>query len=145
MNRSGRRRWPLLLLWLAGLCAASVRAELHVVVHASNPVNALSKKQIVDMFMGRITVFPNQNAVTALDLTPGDPLRARFYLALTGKSEAQVDAYWATLIFAGRMTPPTQLESQALLIERMKQNRHAIGYVESSELPSHLKSVLTLP
>ncbi|MFN4291866.1 MAG: hypothetical protein ACK4E7_13440 [Permianibacter sp.] len=145
MTRNGRQFCQLLLLWLAGFSAPLVHAELHVVVHVSNPVNQLSKKQIVDIFMGRVTVFPDQSAVTALDLTPGDPLRARFYLALTGKSEAQIDAYWATLIFAGRMSPPTQLEDQAQLIERIRQNRHAIGYVESTRLPPHLKSVLTLP
>ncbi|MFZ5841427.1 MAG: hypothetical protein ACOY3E_00890 [Pseudomonadota bacterium] len=145
MTRNGRQLCQILLLWLAGVSTPMVHAELHVVVHVSNPVNQLSKRQIVDMFMGRVTVFPDQSAVTALDLTPGDPLRARFYLALTGKSEAQVDAYWATLIFAGRMSPPTQLENQTQLIEQIRQNRHAIGYIESTQLPAHLKSVLTLP
>lgn len=133
----------LSLLWLAHVAFA--QADIHVIVHASNPVESLSKKQVIDLFMGRTANFPGNYPAVPLDRLPGQLARSRFYQVLTGKTEAQVDAYWATLIFAGRMTPPRQLEDQFLVIQAVTQNPNAIAYVEAQQLPNTVKVVMSLP
>lgn len=144
------RSWlPLTRLLLAALVwissTAIAQETIHVIVHPDNGVASLSKKQVIDLFMGRVAVFPDQQAVLALDLPAGDPLRARFYQALTGKTEAQVDAYWATLIFAGRMSPPQQLQTQQEIIAKVQRQRNAIAYIAADKVPATVKSVLQLP
>jgi hypothetical protein len=128
-------------LWLA--CCLSAQADLLLIVNTANPIENLERKQVVDIYMGRASAFPNQRPAHTLDVESGD-LRASFYKALTGKTEAQVDAYWATLIFAGRMSPPQKLSDEAAVIKTVKANRDAIGYVSRQALPAGVKIVMEL-
>lgn len=135
----------LFLLIIALICSGMVQADILVIVNAKNSVAALERKQIVDLFMGRVSAFPDQQRAQTLDLKTGTPLRADFYKRLTGKNEAQVDAYWATLIFAGRMSPPKQLADEKTLIEEVARNPGAIAYVTRQALPKDVKIVMELP
>lgn len=133
-----------LLLMIALMCSGLAQAEILVIVNAQNSVTTLEKKQVVDLFMGRVSAFPNGQSAETLDLKTGTPLRARFYKTLTGKNEAQVDAYWATLIFAGRMSPPKQLADEQTLIAEVASNTEAIAYVTRQALPKNVKIVTEL-
>lgn len=133
-----------LLLMIALMCSGLAQAEILVIVNAQNSVITLEKKQVVDLFMGRVSAFPNGQSAETLDLKTGTPLRARFYKTLTGKNEAQVDAYWATLIFAGRMSPPKQLADEQTLIAEVASNTEAIAYVTRQALPQNVKIVTEL-
>ncbi|PUA28681.1 MAG: hypothetical protein B0W54_16355 [Cellvibrio sp. 79] len=115
-----------------------------MIVNAHNPVVTLEKKQVVDLFMGRVSAFPGGGAAQTLDLKTGTPLRADFYKRLTGKSEAQVDAYWATLVFAGRMSPPKQFADDREVIGEVTKNKMAIAYVARQSLPGGVKIVMEL-
>lgn len=134
----------LLTIVLLG-CSVVSSAEIVVIVNADSSINELTHKQVVDLFMGRVTAFPNNKPAVTLDLEAGTSLRSHFYKALTGKSEAQVDAYWATLVFAGRMTQPKQYDSEKTLIRTVADNTSAIAYVDKQPLPANVKVVLELP
>ncbi len=136
------RRLPLLIL----LCLLSpwLSADMLVIVNTANPTESLDKRQVVDLFMGRVAAFPNGAPARSLDFASGSAERAEFYLSLTGKSVAQVDAYWATLIFAGRMSPPKQQNSSAAMISAVAANPAAIGYVPRQRLPAGVKVVMEL-
>lgn len=131
----------LVALMISGHCQATIL----VIVHAQNPVAQLEKKQVVDLFMGRVSTFPGGAPAHTLDLRPGNPLRADFYRRLTGKSEAQVDAYWATLVFAGHMSPPKQFANDQKLIQEVARDKSAIAYVARQTLPRNIKVVMELP
>jgi len=138
-------RAPMLICTLALTCSLPAWADLLLIVHADNPVTALERKQVVDIFMGRTTAFPTQQPAQALDVTGTGNVRAVFYKSLTGKNEAQVDAYWATLVFAGRMLPPQKLPNEAAVIKAVKNNSAAIGYITRQTLPAGVKVVMELP
>ena len=133
-----------LIILLTLFIGSLAHADLLVIVHKDNSLERLERKQVVDLFMGRVTAFPNGQSAQTLDLRAGTPLRARFYKALTGKSEAQVDAYWATLIFAGRMSPPKQYGDDRAIIQAVAENPAAIAYVPRQTLPSTVKVVMEL-
>ncbi len=133
----------LISIVLLGISSA-LQADVLVIVNAKNPLASLERKQVVDLFMGRVTAFPNKQTAHTLDLKTGTPLRTTFYKALTGKSEAQVDAYWATLVFAGRMSPPKQYPEPEALITAVANNPHAIAYVPRQALPATVKVVMEL-
>lgn len=133
----------LLLALLIGF-SFFVKADVLVIVNAANPITHLERKQVVDLFMGRVSAFPNGTPATTLDLQTGAPGRATFYKMLTGKSESQVDAYWATLVFAGRMSPPRKFPDDKALIATVVSNSSAIAYVASQKLPADVKVVMEL-
>lgn len=133
-----------LLLAVSLGISSLLHAEVLVIVNATNPIAHLERKQAVDLFMGRVSAFPDGMPAQTLDLQTGAPGRAVFYKILTGKSEAQVDAYWATLVFAGRMSPPKQLANDKALISAVADNPAAIAYVSSQVLPATVKVVMEL-
>lgn len=135
----------LILLLIALVFSGPLQADILVIVNARNSIVALEKKQVVDLFMGRVSAFPGGAPAQTLDLKTGTPLRADFYKRLTGKSEAQVDAYWATLVFAGRMSPPRQFSDDRALIGEVAKNTTAIAYVARQPLPANVKVVMELP
>ncbi len=135
----------LMMLIIALIISGPLQADILVIVNAQNPVATLEKKQVVDLFMGRVSAFPGGAPAQTLDLKTGTPLRADFYKRLTGKSEAQVDAYWATLVFAGRMSPPKQFIDDLALIGEVTKNKMAIAYVSRQVLPGGVKVVIELP
>ncbi|RZA00844.1 MAG: hypothetical protein EOO68_10855 [Moraxellaceae bacterium] len=134
----------ILTFIIAIACSAPAWADLVLIVNAQNPVDTLERKQVVDIFMGRSTAFPNQKPAQALDIGNSE-LRTNFYKTLTGKSVAQVDAYWATLVFAGRMSPPEKLANETAIINAVSNNPAAIGYVNRQTLPATVKVVMELP
>ncbi|MEN0038345.1 MAG: hypothetical protein AAGC78_14810 [Cellvibrio sp.] len=134
----------LLLILFALTFSGPLQAEILVIVNASNSITTLEQKQIVDLFMGRVSAFPNKQPAQPLDLKTGTPQRAIFYKSLTGKSEAQVDAYWATLVFAGRMSPPKQFTDDSALIQAVAHEPAAIAYVSRQPLPKNVKVVMEL-
>lgn len=138
-------RARMLTLLAAFACSMPAGADLLLIVNSSNPVASLERKQVVDIFMGRATAFPNQQPAHTIDVANANNLRATFYKNLTGKNEAQVDAYWATLVFAGRMSPPEKLPDEAAVIKAVKNNPAAIGYVTRQTLPVGVKVVMELP
>jgi len=134
------------LLFILALTTSPLTwADLLLIVNSKNSTAALERKQVIDIFMGRTTAFPNQLPVHPLDVVNSRNLRAVFYKNLTGKNEAQVDAYWATLIFAGRMLPPEKLPDEAAVINAVNNNPTAIGYITRQTLPEGIKVVLEIP
>ncbi len=125
--------------------SASLGADMLIIVNANNSLASIEHKQVVDLFMGRVTAFSKNQPAQTFDFQAGAPVRTNFYKALTGKSEAQVDAYWATLIFAGRMTPPKQFSSDQEIIEAVANDPAAIAYVPKQILPPGVKVIMEIP
>lgn len=127
------------------LCgSAAVRADVYVIVHPEYAVRAMTRAQTLDLFMGRTRHFPNGDPALPLDQPRNSPARARFYRALTGMDLAQVNSYWARLMFSGQTMPPESLSSEAAVLAAVKHNPAAIGYVlaEPADRSVHVVFVL---
>ncbi len=134
-----------LFFFLLFLLTVECQAEIVVVVHPDNPLTSLSYEQVVDIYMGRQIQFPDGNFALPLDISPDSSLRGEFYSALVGKSIAQINAYWARLLFTGRATPPRVLPSLEAVIQAVSKNNDAIAYIDSVNLTSQVKAVFHLP
>ena len=126
------------------LAAGELRADVLVVVRDDSPVTTLTQRQLIDLYMGRSRTVPPDYPVRPLDLKSGSALRQLFYTALTGRGEAQVDAYWAQLVFAGRVAPLAQLEDTDAVLADVHSDPHALGYIEQDEAPPGLRAVYRL-
>ena len=137
-------RLPLTLLALAILGASAGHADILVIANPQSDVAALSRQQVVDIYMGRTSSFPNGRTAIAFDLKGEQPLRTTFYQQLVGKSVAQINAYWARLLFTGSATPPLALKDSAMMLHMVQENRDAIGYVDSAEATGKMKVMFRL-
>ena len=133
-----------LFIILMTVSADYLLADIYVVVNKENTIELLDKKEVVDLYMGRTAFFKTGSRVLAVDVALGSRIRSDFYRELIHKSVAEVQAYWARLLFTGRATPPFQIETDAEVIEFVKDNASAIGYVSESALDDGVKVVYVI-
>lgn len=131
-----------LLLLLAMRQAA---AETVVIISAHSPVEALTREQVVNIFMGRYRKLPDGSAVHPLDTGPDTPERRDFYKKLLDKNLAEINAYWARLTFSGRTQPPQPLETSHDVVAAVGRDPHLIGYAERRAVTGPVKILLVLP
>ncbi|NGN96741.1 hypothetical protein G5S52_03445 [Grimontia sp. S25] len=112
-----------------------------MVVNAENPLSALSSRQLVDLYMGRYNSYPNGESADTTDLPERSQERELFYRMLVGKSAAQVNAYWARLLFTGKSEPPQTVGSSDDVIALVRDNKNAIAYINEADLVDGLKVV----
>lgn len=127
---------------MATLALADVAlADIVVITHPQSAVTSLTREQVVDIYMGRSSTFPNGRPAIAFDMKSDQPIRTTFYQKLVGKSVAQINAYWARLLFTGSATPPMALKDSAMMLHMVQENRDAIGYIDSAEATGKLNVV----
>lgn len=122
----------LLLAFTQSARAAGVK----IVVHSSNAVDSLSKAKVGDLFLKRATRWENGRNVTPVDQTEKSDARAAFSKDLLAKEVQWVKSYWQKMIFSGRATPPAELSGDAQVLEFIRLNPDAIGYVSETATTS---------
>ncbi|OGB39080.1 MAG: phosphate ABC transporter substrate-binding protein [Burkholderiales bacterium RIFOXYC2_FULL_59_8] len=139
MNRAG-----FIIIGLA-LClvAAEAVADVVAVVSAKNPVTTLSKSQVVDIFLGKTSRFPDGSQAVPIDQVEGSAARDEFYLKFSDKSPAQIKAHWSKIIFTGRGQPPRAVSNSIEMKKFLNENPNAIGYIEQSAVDGSVKVLLS--
>ncbi|MEQ8803101.1 MAG: phosphate ABC transporter substrate-binding protein [Haliea sp.] len=125
----------------SGLLAASVRAELVVIMHPDSALPSLSRQAIVNIFMGRHFRLPGGGAVVPVD---NQCCREQFYRDLVDKTLPEINSYWARLVFSGRGSPPQKISTDAEMLDLVSQNPGVIGYVERSVVDARVTVVYAL-
>ena len=125
------------LYLLAGVAEAKVVA----VVSARKPVAALSRNQVVDIFLGKVSRFPDGQPAVPIDQAEGSAARDEFYLRFAHRSPAQLKAHWSKIIFTGRGQPPKEVANGAQLKQRLLANPDAIGYLDQSLVDGSMRIV----
>lgn len=126
---------------LLSLAAGAAHAEVVVVVSADNPVEALSRAQLTDIYLGRLNRFPNGDPVVPIDQRESSPAHDEFYSQYLGQSPAQIKAHWSRLIFTGRGQPPRAVPGDDAAAELVAENPNAIGYLDSTLVDNRLRIV----
>ena len=124
-------------------CTALALADVVVVVSAKSPVGNLTAEQVSQLFLGKTSTFPGGAQAMPIDQAEGQPPRDEFYTKITGKSAAQVKAYWSKIIFTGKGQPPRELPNTAEVKKMVSANPNTIGYIEKSAVDSSVKVVLS--
>jgi ABC-type phosphate transport system substrate-binding protein len=126
------------MLLAAGADAATVR----LVVNSSNSTPSITKAKVADLFLKRVTRWDNGRAVTPLDLSDKSAARGAFCKELLGKEVVWVKSYWQKMIFSGRATPPAELSTEAEVLDYVRNNADAIGYVaDGTSLPAGVRAL----
>lgn len=139
-----------LITCLLGLIWSQLaRAEIAVIVHPENPIKTLTTKQVSDLYLGRNRHFYTDAekysmAATIYEHPANSSLREKFFRALNGMSVSQLNAYWARLRFSGEVLPPEAVADSRSVLDAVKCNRNAIGYVDASAVDGSVKIVLRI-
>ncbi|MCK6411804.1 MAG: hypothetical protein L6Q55_05180 [Azonexus sp.] len=128
---------PLLLL----LALSAAHAEMVVAVRADSEIGPLNKTELTHIFLGRYRQLASGQQAEPLDLPVASPEHAAFYEALLNKTSAEIRAYWARLVFTGRVAPPRTVDNSERLQEQLLANPRALGYLERTKLDRRLRVV----
>lgn len=140
---SSPRPWRARCLGLACLLGAGLAqaADIAVIANSGSPVGSLTKEQISDLYLGRMTSLPGAGGVQLVDLPEASPLRDTFYSKVTGKSAAQAKSTWAKLSFTGKGTPPKESGGNDEVKRLVSGNKNMLGYIDKSAVDGSVKVV----
>lgn len=134
----------LALLLLTSLSATECPAQIAVVVGARSEVEKLSREEVINIFLGRFRQLPSGATAYPIDLPAGQSERAAFYRQLVNKEQAEINAYWARLVFSGRTTPPRQAKDTEDMLDLVANLPGAVGYVDRGKVDGRVRVVLEL-
>jgi ABC-type phosphate transport system substrate-binding protein len=123
--------------------AGAAEAKVSIITNAANAA-APERDRITEIFLGKARRWPDGAATKPVDLPEGSAVRNEFYAALLGKSDMEMKKYWATTIFTGAGIPPKSLVSEGEVVQFVKDNPGAIGYVNGVPNAPGVKVLLTL-
>ncbi|MBU2882895.1 hypothetical protein KO525_18075 [Psychrosphaera sp. B3R10] len=117
----------------------ALEQSLVVVVNTDNPTEQLSKRQLIDLYMGKYVAFPNGEKAQPID--GPSAMRHKFYYTLVNKNLSQINSYWSRVRFTGKATPPIGYNSMEFIQDYIANNKNAIAYIESSYVTENMKVV----
>jgi ABC-type phosphate transport system substrate-binding protein len=123
----------------------TVRAQtLVVIVNPSMGVQHLSRREAMDIFLGRYRTFPSGASALPIDLDINSAERKQFYLILAHKDAADMSSYWARLTFSGKISPPFAVADARVAVDIVAANPNAIAYVDRSAVDKRVRVALEL-
>lgn len=125
------------------VAASGAQADIAVVVNPGVGDVSVNSAELKDIFLGKLNSLPNGKKIVAIDQEPGG-VREEFLKKLINKSESQLKAYWAQLVFTGRGQPPKQVMDDEEVKEFVSENPNMIGYIDSEEVDSTVKVIMTI-
>ncbi|MBN8283221.1 hypothetical protein [Zoogloea sp.] len=134
----------VLLLLVALLASSPIRAEILIVTSSRSGPIELTRDQAEKLYLGRSSTFSDGTPASLVDL-PNGQVRDEFYLKLTGKNPAQIQAYWSRLVFTGRALPPKEARSLAEARQWLTDTPNLIGYLDRNEPTTGMRILLRLP
>jgi len=132
----------LLLFSSLGVQSQEYPLPMVLVVHQSNKISHLEKKDVIDIYMGRFKTFPDGNPAQPIDFPASSIEKSVFYQRLVGKSERNINAYWSRLLFSGRATPPLKATSKSDVINRV--GAKSLAYLHAGDVTKEMKIVYKL-
>jgi ABC-type phosphate transport system substrate-binding protein len=122
---------PILLLAFLGTPTAKTQG-FKVIVNSSTDISSLSKREVSRLFLKKVKTWDNDLKVSPVDLSSKDEARQMFSKEIHGKSVSAIEAYWQQRVFSGRDVPPPERSSDASVVDFVRHNPGAIGYVSET-------------
>ena len=118
---------PLLALWLAWPAQA---ADWVLVASSKAGITQLSQDDVINIYLGRYRRLDSGITAEPIDQPADSALKTRFYRQLVNKSLAEINAYWARLVFSGKTQPPRTVRNSEEALQFVASHPGAMAYVD---------------
>lgn len=108
---------------------AAESSAFRVITHPDTPVTSLSKTQVSKILLKKTSKWDNGQQVRPVDKGEKDSVREVFTKEIHGRSVSSIQRFWQRQIFSGTDVPPPELASDREVLEFVRNNAGAIGYV----------------
>ena len=138
-----RHLFITLLLALAAWPAFA--ANWVLVTSAKSGVTHLSQDEVTNIYLGRYRRLDSGLTAEPLDQPADSAIKADFYRHVVDKSPAEINAYWARLVFSGKTKPPPTVSNSEEAIRFVMTHPGALAYVERSKADKRVVVVFEIP
>ncbi len=124
--------------------AAALETEgFRVIVNADNAIRSMERTRVSKMFLKKVRTWPEaEMAVKLVDQNEKAAVREAFTRAIHKKKVSAIKSYWQRMTFSGRDVPWPELGSDRSVIDFVRDNPGAMGYVSpDSELGDGVKEL----
>ena len=123
--------------------SVSSHAEIAVIVNNDNN-NSLDLKNIRKIFLGKTKAFPDGTEAKPLDQPEDSAIKSEFTSKVLRKTAASLNSYWSRMLFSSKGRPPRAMSADNVK-KTIASNKNAIGYIDSKDIDSTVKVLLTIP
>ncbi len=113
-------------------------AELVVVANPAVKLASIRQADLARLFMGQASSLPDGTRAVAINVA--GERREQFYQQVLGKSPAQMEKYWARMIFTGKAQPLREVAAKDLK-GLLADTPGAIGYIDAAQVDGSLRVI----
>lgn len=130
----------LIACLLATLMSAA-HADLVLVTSPQSGIERLTQDEVINIYLGRYRRLPSGIVAEPVDHPAESEQRARFYRRLVNKSLAEINAYWARLVFSGKTRPPQIVEGVDSMLRLVVAHPGVLAYLERTQVDGRVRIV----
>ena len=131
-------RLLLLTLLLAAPVLSTAAADWVLIAHPKANIGRLSRDEVTNIYLGRYRRLASGVTAEPIDQPVDSVLRVSFYRQLVDKNQAEINAYWARLVFSGKTRPPRVAASNEEALQLVSLHPGALAYVEKAKVDSRV-------
>ncbi|WP_297792077.1 hypothetical protein [uncultured Marinobacter sp.] len=125
----------VLALWGLLLASQPALPETKILLNNDVSVATLDFTYLNQIFAMQVRKWPNGQAIQVYSLPNSNNLHREFVIERLRIQPHQLDRIWNRMLFTGTGKPPTVVSSEDDMLNMMRSNSGAIGYV-SSDYPA---------
>ena len=133
-----------LIICLLATFVPVAHAELVIVTSPQSGIERLSQDDVINIYLGRYRRLSSGLVAEPLDHPVETELRTRFYRRLVNKSLAEINAYWARLVFSGKTRPPQVIEGVDNVLRIVAAQPGVLAYLERTQVDGRVRIVYEL-
>ena len=106
--------------------------EFVVVVNSFNPFVVIRGENLARLFLKKDSLWMNGQTAYPVDQADTAPIREQFASSVLRKNIGALRSYWRQRVFSGEALPPPSLDNDAAVLEFVRRNPYAVGYVSAA-------------
>jgi ABC-type phosphate transport system substrate-binding protein len=120
------------------LALPALAGDLVLIVSPKAGITRLSQDEVTNIYLGRYRRLDSGVTAEPIDLPDDSTLKIIFYRQLVDKSLAEINAYWARLVFSGKTQPPRVSANSEQAIQFVAHHPGALAYVERNKVDARV-------
>ncbi len=109
------------------------QTKIAVIANKSTPVQAITVKEIRDIYTLKTQRWPNGEIIVLFNLKSKSALKEKFYEVL-GQTATQLQRIWIRFELTGEAKAPTACKDEDELLQKVAATPNAIGYISANKV-----------
>ncbi len=124
-------RYFICILLLVAIVSSAIGQTI-LIVNSANPDEGITRAEVSNIFLGNTSKWSNGVAIKPVDQKKATNAGTAFLAMIVKMTESAYNNLWVEKMLSGEADPPINLSSDAEVVEFVKVNAGAVGYISSS-------------